>query len=359
MFSPNEAFYLQWHITDCCNLSCAHCYRDSIKSDLSLPQLKNVFSNFQRLRVSMHQKKARVQIAGGEPLLSEHIFSILDLISGAGFQSRILTNGTLVDSKIAKEIKSHGCRVVQISIDGAKITHDAIRGEGSFERAIEGAKFLREQKVEVTFSMTLSRQNVAQIKDVFEIARQNAQRVSFHRLVPCGRSTNLRAQLLGNDEIKKAFEEIWHCREVRDKLEVPLRDPLWKPFTRRVDVDPYVDGCSIGYGGICVESNGDVYPCRRMPVRVGNALSDELLDVWHSQRMVTLRNRDLLKGRCGSCPLRWKCGGCRAIGWAVSDDMFAEDPQCFYRASVGEKVAYKLLNSLNRKFYLEDTAGGA
>jgi radical SAM protein with 4Fe4S-binding SPASM domain len=358
MFNPNEAFFLQWHITDQCNFSCTHCYRDSVKSNLNLPQLKLIFENFQRLRVSMPQKKARVQIAGGEPLLSEHIFPILDLIATAGFQSRILTNGSLIDAKVAKEIKEHGCNIVQISIDGSISTHDAIRGQGNFERAIEGARFLREHDIQVTFAMTLLHQNMSEVGSVFETAKQAAQRVSFHRLVPCGQGVNLKDQLLGKEDIKNVFKEIWKLKNSNSNLEVPLRDPLWKPFVRCLNAEPYVDGCSIGYGGISIDSNGDVYPCRRMPVRIGNALLDELTDIWHSPLMTQLRNRDLLKGRCGACSMRWKCGGCRAIGWAVNGDMFAEDPQCFCKLSIGEKVSYKLINRLNRNAYLDNYAAG-
>jgi len=119
MFNPRESFFLQWHITDRCNLACRHCYRDAAKADLDFVQLINVFKNFQRLRDAMPQEKARVQIAGGEPYLSEHLFPVLDMIAAAGFQSRILTNGTLIDAKAAKETKAHGCHIVQISVDGS------------------------------------------------------------------------------------------------------------------------------------------------------------------------------------------------------------------------------------------------
>jgi AdoMet-dependent heme synthase len=358
MFNPEEAFFLQWHIIDECNYNCSHCYRDSIKPSLSFDQLKSVFDNFRRLRACMKQKKARVQIAGGEPLLSEHIYSVLDLIAEAGFQSRILTNGSLINAKVAAEIKEHGCHIVQISIDGSPSTHDAMRGEGNYQRAIEGARYLREQGIQVTFAMTVSRMNVSEIKAVFQTAKHYAQRVSFHRLVPCGRGSGLKDQLLEKKEIKKVFEEIWALKTSEDKLEVPLRDPLWKPFIKCLNIEPYVDGCSIAYGGLCIDSNGDVYPCRRLPIVVGNALNEELITVWNSPTMAKLRNRDLLKGRCGICPLRWKCGGCRAIGWAMEGDAFAEDPQCFCEFSFGEKSAFKLLTWLNHKLNAESAEGG-
>ncbi len=359
MFNPDEAFFLQWHITDKCNLRCTHCYRDSIKSDLSFNQLKLVFSNFQRLRSSMFQKKARVQIAGGEPLLSEHIFPVLNLVTEAGFQVRILTNGTLIDSNTAKNIKECGCNIVQISIDGALAAHDAMRGPGSYQRAIEGARYLREHNIQVTFAMTMTRENMSEVGSVFEAAKENAHRVSFHRLVPCGRGSKIKEQLLTKEDIKRVFNEIWRLKNSCCDVEVPLRDPLWKPYIRCLNIEPYVDGCSIGYGGVCIESNGDVYPCRRMPVKLGNALSEELINIWDSPLISQLRNRDLLKGRCGECSLRWKCGGCRAIGWAIAGDMFAEDPQCFCKLSFGEKVAYKMINWLNCKAYLDSSDGGA
>jgi radical SAM protein with 4Fe4S-binding SPASM domain len=358
MFNPREAFFLQWHITDRCNFRCTHCYRDSVKAELSAGELGAVFENFRRLRREMPQTKARVQIAGGEPLLSEHLFHVLDLVAEAGFQSRILTNGSLADAAMAREIAEHGCRIVQISLDGASATHDSMRGPGSFERAMEGARRLCEAGIQVTFSMTLTRDNRSEIGAVFEAARGLARRVSVHRLVPCGRGANLRDQLLSKGQLEEAFEEVIRQRERCGDLEVPLRDPLWKPFLRHLCFEPYVDGCSIGYGGICIDSNADVYPCRRMPVVVGNALSDELTDIWYSAPMSRMRDRNALRGRCGRCALRWRCGGCRAIAWALTGDPLQEDAQCFSRLSFGEKLAFRMVDWWNRKAHAGSFGGG-
>ncbi|MGZ3581078.1 MAG: hypothetical protein ACXU9I_06665, partial [Syntrophales bacterium] len=42
-----EQFYIQWHITNLCNLRCQHCYQDdfSKKSDLDWAGLKKVCDN--------------------------------------------------------------------------------------------------------------------------------------------------------------------------------------------------------------------------------------------------------------------------------------------------------------------------
>jgi sulfatase maturation enzyme AslB (radical SAM superfamily) len=55
------------------------------------------------------------------------------------------SNGTLIDTDVAKQLKTSGIMAVQISIDGAEAqTHDRFRGEvGAFDKALEGAKSFR------------------------------------------------------------------------------------------------------------------------------------------------------------------------------------------------------------------------
>ncbi|MBI3985618.1 MAG: radical SAM protein [Lentisphaerae bacterium] len=350
VFNPSEAFFLQWHITDRCNLRCTHCYRTESKQDLSLSELSGVFRNFLRLREVVPQAKARVQLAGGEPLLSNHLFPVLDMIAEAGLQSRILSNGTLIDRPMAMGIRAHGCRIVQISLEGSRPTHDTIRGDGAFDRAIDGARRLREQDIQVTFAMTLSRQTVDDIPAVLEIARTLANRVGFHRLVPCGTGRALADRMLRPAEIKRAFRRIWEFRKAHPSIEIPLRDPLWKPYLRCGHAADTVNGCSAGYAGLCVDADGSVYPCRRLPVCLGNAVQDSLIELWRSLLMDQLRNRDGLRGKCGTCPLRWDCGGCRAIPFALTQDPLGEDPQCFFRPSWLQK---KMIEAM---FALEATA---
>jgi radical SAM protein with 4Fe4S-binding SPASM domain len=41
-----------------------------------------------------------------------------------------------------------------------------------------------------------------------------------------------------------------------------------------------------------------------------------------------LRNKALLKGKCGLCEYRKICGGSRARAWAETGDYLAADPRC-------------------------------
>jgi MoaA/NifB/PqqE/SkfB family radical SAM enzyme len=44
----------------------------------------------------------------------------------------------------------------------------------------------------------------------------------------------------------------------------------------------------------------------------------------------SLRDPDLLGGRCGRCEHRHRCGGSRARAFAATGDPLAEDPGCAY-----------------------------
>lgn len=342
-FSPGEPFFLQWHVTDRCNLACRHCYREAPKAELGLPDLRRVWENFLDFVGAVPHEKARVQLAGGEPMLSPHLFEVLNWAASAGLSARILSNGVLIDRQAAANLKAHRCGIVQLSLEGMAETHDSIRGPGAFAKVLNAAKLLREAGIQVTFAVTLTKASAAEVRGLLNLASKSADRIGFHRLVPCGSGKDLAAAMLSPAELRAAYDRIIRFKQGNPKLDVPLRDPLWKPFFRCVKTTPYADGCSVGFCGICVESDATVYACRRMPIPVGNALKTPLAELWESELMEGLRDRDRLKGRCGGCALRWRCGGCRAIAWALTNDPWAEDPQCFFRPSMMENLGWKAL----------------
>ena len=50
-----------------------------------------------------------------------------------------------------------------------------------------------------------------------------------------------------------------------------------------------------------------------------------------SELFRTLRNADLLQGKCGQCAYRTLCGGSRARAYAATSDPMASDPLCPYQ----------------------------
>ncbi|MBF0458499.1 MAG: radical SAM protein [Nitrospirae bacterium] len=276
--------------------------------------------------------RGRIQFTGGEPLLSGDLFVLLEEARKRKMPARLLSNGTLLTRDIARELKEAGCKTVQISLDGDRETHNAIRGEFASEKAIEGARQSKEEGISITVMMTVSGTNHTQLNQVYkEVVSASAHRFSFSRLVPIGRGASYSGEMLSANQMKGLFQS---CLALKSEnlIEMPMRDPLWGPYLsgRANPPNPrLLSGCSIGYNGICIDSDGSVYPCRRLPVLLGNVMNDDLEKIWNCETLERLRNRDALRGKCGKCRYRWQCGGCRAVAYAMSGDSLAEDPQCF------------------------------
>jgi len=326
-----EPFFLQWSITDRCNLTCDHCYRDAPVTDLGREDLLGILDGFEMLLADMG-RHGRVMLSGGEPMLSPHVLELAEACRVKSLPVRVLSNGTLIDAESARALAEAGVRAVQVSVEGPPQLHDRVRGAGTHAAALDGMRALREAGLEVTLAFTLTSENLNSLPAVERTARRYADRFHVARHVPIGRGSALGARPLTPTELQDTL--LWLARRRRawgsSGLEVPRRDPLWKALEPSpAGCGDCVSGCSIGYNGLCVEADATVYPCRRLPVPLGNALDTAMTQIWQHPALERMRDRDSLEGHCGRCDIRWTCGGCRAVAEALLGHPMAEDPQCF------------------------------
>jgi len=124
--------YLELQITDRCNLRCKHCYiGDNIFSELSVKQIKTVLREFEAMQ------GLRVMITGGEPLMHGSFQEINAMLPGFFVRKVLFTNGLLLDQSLLKILNVDE---IQISIDGLEDAHDALRGKGTFKKALHAAE---------------------------------------------------------------------------------------------------------------------------------------------------------------------------------------------------------------------------
>ncbi len=130
-----------WRLTKRCNLLCKHCShhlnRDKIKTDKLVEVAHKIASSNTMI----------VNITGGEVLLVPNLKEIILIFKKAGKKIMLNTNGyylkEFADFFIENEID-----YIAISFDSHLAeTHDLIRGKtGSFERAMDGVKYLLENR---------------------------------------------------------------------------------------------------------------------------------------------------------------------------------------------------------------------
>ena len=332
--ASKSAMFLQLHITSKCNLRCAHCYEPAQRfpdgSELSTAEFEGLITEFGSL-CSIDCRPGIVYLTGGEPLMRGDLHRLIGHCNMLGLGTRVLTNGTLIDAEAAAELRRSGVTGVQVSLDGLRATHDSIRGAGSFDLAMNGIAELLRHDVPVTVMTTVGAHNSAELIDLWRMCvGGGVRRLAMGRLVPVGRGAALGGLVLTREECRSLFTRVAEFeKESAGGAVVLRRDPLW----RILDGDQFPDcattGCSIGLNGICVLQNGDILPCRRLPIVLANVRDESLTHIWAtSKALADLRERKL-DGSCGTCRLKSKCGGCRGIAYAATGDSLGQDPQCF------------------------------
>ena len=129
------------NITRKCNLKCKHCFNDAGNLDSEELTTAELFRLINQMRES---GTFFLTIGGGEPLLREDLFEVIKYARENFIAVSIVTNGLLLNEEIVKKLNTLNLDTITVSIDGLEKNHDQIRGEGSFKKAINKIKILRE-----------------------------------------------------------------------------------------------------------------------------------------------------------------------------------------------------------------------
>lgn len=130
-------FIIAWELTMRCNLTCIHCAsgckKTTNKRELSREQAIAICHQFPDLLVR------EVNITGGEPLVREDIYDILDCLKSLGIKTKIISNGLMIDNNTALRLSECNVAGIGLSVDGDQQIHDRIRcKQGLFDTVLRG-----------------------------------------------------------------------------------------------------------------------------------------------------------------------------------------------------------------------------
>lgn len=327
-------YSVTWNVTSGCNLSCKHCYvPEPEQRDLSTKEAKGLLSKLADFGVE------ELYMSGGEPLLRDDLFELIDYATDLKLHTDVITNGWYMTEEKAAKFKESNVSHVSVSIDGLEDTHDYIRNKkGSFQKGVEAIKMLRSAGVRAYLSPTFSKYNLHQLQDLLDLASDLGADFSSKVMIPMGQASELKKYCLSSKEQKEFYESLraimssldngMEITTTCDPYSIFLEDDKPEPDEERIR-----GGCTGGITLLCVGADGTVTPCSRLQVSLGNVREDSLEDIWYDSEVLdTLRDRDNLKGKCGDCEYRNWCGGCRAMAWAHLGGYLAEDPTCWFES---------------------------
>lgn len=155
--------YLELQITRRCNLRCRHCYIGPPEDrELSPDEVRAVLEEFQTMQ------GLRVIITGGEPLLHREFDAINALLPRYALRKILVTNGILVNREILRRLNADE---ILVSIDGLESAHEALRGKGTFGRAMRSIQDAIGAGFDVSVSTMVHSENLGDFDKLGETFR--------------------------------------------------------------------------------------------------------------------------------------------------------------------------------------------
>lgn len=168
--------YLELQITDRCNLSCRHCYIDSgSRSELGFDRIRMLLAEFEEMQ------GLRLLISGGEPLLHSDFPKLNEMLPRFLFRKVLFTNGLLLTDRLLDTLSVDE---IQVSVDGMENAHDALRGKGTWKKAITALRRAAERGFSISVATMVHAKNLGDFEQMDTFFRELGAR-EWTVDVPC------------------------------------------------------------------------------------------------------------------------------------------------------------------------------
>ena len=156
-------------VTHACNQHCRHCYLDGgihkKCTEMTTEQIKSIFAEFKA------QGGRYVIFTGGEPLMRNDVFELLDCLEILGLRFTFASNSLGINRERLEKLASYRCLEEYFtSILGSTAEkHKAICGKDSFESAINAVRFFDEKGIPTFVQATLAKDYLDDAEDILKL----------------------------------------------------------------------------------------------------------------------------------------------------------------------------------------------
>ena len=295
---------VHFQITRNCNLRCPFCgqwgkkgfFGGSSGNAMTLADWERVISEL----VSYRERNGRnitVTVWGGEPLVSPYFDVIIRQLKEKEFNTEVITNGVLIDchSTVLNECTDR----LYVSLDGTKEVHDAIRGEGVFEKVTVNLANLKHKNVTVMSVIT------PKLLETLPEFVSGLEKLDVNRLylqdmigLTAGEINEYKRWLKDTIDIAAKDINSWE----NDKLFKAEQITLSKPGFEITHKSHFADGyCKSPFYHAHIAWNGNVLYCTDFyDFSAGNVKNNTLEDIFLNEKSEKFRE-ETKNGRCVTC----------------------------------------------------------
>jgi MoaA/NifB/PqqE/SkfB family radical SAM enzyme len=174
-------------LTKKCTKHCIHCYSKFTGQREFMPD--NILNSI----ISSARKQFKyVFLTGGEPTVDYRVFTLAK--NNPDMIFFMITNGSTIMQDYAKQLSLLGNLIPILSIDGGSaLTHDLLRGEGSFIEVIDAIKHLNANGVPWGYISLVTATNINEVLDeefILDKIKKGAFIARYLEYIPVGPTPN-------------------------------------------------------------------------------------------------------------------------------------------------------------------------
>ena len=322
---------IKLHITNKCNLACKTCYNESTEGPMDS---SHIFSLLDQLK----NRKWRLDILGGEPLIREDFFEIIFYAKKKALIKtiQVFTNATLIDKGVAERMKKSGVDVAIVPLySHIKEIHDDItRCPGSWLKTVEGIRFLVNAGIRTYSFIIFMSCNSDRINELESFARSLGTKPIFFPYI----KQSISDDLCVNDKTK--YQQL---------VNYSFKNSARHRNLTLAGLECRSKACHAFVKTIAIKADGTVTPCPFVDLNLGNIKQSKL----YSILLGAYRNTELLNflsipEECCRCTCVDVCGGgCKAPNYRLYNDAKHKDSNCSgpyreknFREKIGEYIPY-------------------
>ncbi len=303
-----------------CSNNCVHCFQANVKNDPDIDK-KVLLNTIDKL---CEMGTLEFKISGGDPLIREDIFEILEHLSKTNTRVVLYTSGFFLDDITCQKIADIGVACVETTLLGPnRQTHDKLANRpGSFDRICNGVRMLKNLGVNQRVKYMHMKQNFKDKSEISLLSSELGIEITPSPYLWCKHGdseSTIDACKLTDSQLYEHFK-------------IYPQPPIKRSFL----------SCGAGKFMLSISADGSIMPCASFTTdySVGNIYEKPIDVIWNNAIFLSELRKNIryMVGPCRTCKTSDFCRLCPAIAsWGGKNIREPYEPMCHY-AKVAEKA---------------------
>nr|WP_317378749.1 radical SAM protein [uncultured Faecalimonas sp.] len=297
-------------LTTYCNWNCIHCFINNHNNyGLNTERIKELLNELRNLGVY------EIQFTGGEIFMRNDIMDIIAYARKLYFKVILLTNVSLLNSKLIKCLEEMHVEVISTTLFSLedKINDKITRSKKSASKVIENCRLLSATNIRTEVKTIAMQKNYSEYRKIKRFCSEiDVDFLATEGIFPKDNGSNEPRELALTDQ--QLYEILKELDEIR----------FGKTYFFEKDIN-YNVCCEARYS-LFIDSYGDVYPCNLWFHKIGNIKDDKIEELWNCEFLKKIKQikwKDL--PICSNCQNKDFCIRCSGIVDLVTNNHLLND----------------------------------